>query len=389
MEYDRLTELVDKMENRTASSGELEELDLFYKSFENNEGINLKLTDEKVYKTELFAKIRTAIGFEYSSNKLSIIKLWPRIAIAVAAVLSIVSFIYFITLPGQTDSSYPQLISKTNDIGPGRKGATLTLSNGKKIRLTDSGDGKLAKEAGITITKASDGQIIYKMESGTYHYPEHSVEPQYNTLSTNKGETYMVILPDKSKVWLNAASILTYSANLLENGKRKVKLEGEAYFEISKDKVHPFVVESNGQKVEVLGTHFNVNAYQNEPFVRTTLLEGSTRIVSASGDEKILKPGQQCVLQGHKIEVNEVDIDEAIAWKNGDFMFNEEVLKSIMRKVERWYNIDVEYQNPQIGNKKFGGTISKFSNVSDVLRMLELTGGVHFKIDGRRIIVDK
>lgn len=377
MKYDRLMDLIEKMENQNASISELEELDLFYQSFENAEVFDFSAIDEDNYRAEFLTEIKKKIGFMKVVDKSVTRRLWPRISAIAASLILIACGIYFFDLVGRSDKAKSLIV---HDIAPGKHGATLILSNGKKIRLTDSGNGELAKQTGIIITKTTQGEITYHVMPNTLPASGPDPAPEYNSLSTDKGETFEVLLPDKSKVWLNAASVLTFPIRLKENERRVVKLDGEAYFEIAKDKKHPFIVESNGQQVVVLGTHFNVNSYRNEPFVKTTLLEGSTKIISDNGSERILKPGQQSVLQGHKLDVNEVDIDEAIAWKNGDFVFNEEELTSIMRKLERWYNIDVEYQNASIGNKRFGGTISKFSNVSDVLRMLELTRGYILKL---------
>lgn len=158
------------------------------------------------------------------------------------------------------------------NIVPGKVGATLTLANGEKIKLVSAAKGELANQAGISIVKTAEGKIVYQINETQGNLD------LVNTLATARGETYMVILPDKSKVWMNAASSLTYTTNLLKNGIRSVKLNGEAYFEVAKDKLHPFVVETKNQQVKVLGTHFNINAYDDEHVVKTTLLEGSVEI---------------------------------------------------------------------------------------------------------------
>lgn len=246
-------------------------------------------------------------------------------------------------------------------------------------------NGELARQAGVKVTKSASGEIIYEITSAA------KVENQggaINTLSTARGETYQLRLPDGSRVWLNAASSITYSANLLQHGKRKVRLQGEGYFEITKDKVHPFVVESKGQQVEVLGTHFNVKAYGDEPAMATTLLEGSV-MVSQAGKEVILKPGQQALNKDNAFAVAIVDMNETIAWKNGLFMFKGEKISEIMKKVQRWYDVEIVYNDGKVGALKFSGTISRYDHVSKLLDILETTGRVHFKIEGRRIIVTK
>lgn len=313
------------------------------------------------------------------------LKLWPRFAVA-AAVTVIAFGTWFYT--NQIDSirnisASGQIIA--NDIAPGGVGATLTLANGEKVRLTDADNGELARQAGVTVTKSASGEIIYEITSAA---KVENQEGAINTLSTARGETYKLRLPDGSRVWLNAASSITYSANLLQLGKRKVTLQGEGYFEISKNKAHPFVVESKGQQVEVLGTHFNIKAYGDEPAMATTLLEGSV-MVSQASKKVILKPGQQALNKDNVFAVAAVDIDEAVAWKNGLFMFKGEKISDIMKKVQRWYDVDIVYNDGNVGALKFSGTISRYDHVSKLLDILETTGLVHFKIEGRRIIVMK
>lgn len=172
---------------------------------------------------------------------------------------------------------------------------------------------------------------------------------------------------------------------LSSGGQRRVKLEGEAYFEVAKDKKHPFIVSSNKQEVKVLGTHFNISSYTDEASVKTTLLEGA---VDVNGH--ILKPNQQALNNNGKITIGPADMESALAWKEGEFVFNEdEELGSIMKKIARWYDVEVHYADPQIAHAKFWGTISRFKNISDVLGKLEMTKKVHFKVEGRRIVVTK
>jgi len=318
-----------------------------------------------------------------ANDKSRVVKLWPRIVAAVAAVAFIVIGIYLFR--SQTNPAAESHYA--NDIKPGTTGATLTLSSGKQIRLTDAVKGELAEEAGVVVTKTREGQVVYEIKGS-------SAEPdKVNTLSTAKGETYMLVLPDKSKVWLNAASSLTYAAALNSKGRRIVQLNGEAYFEVAKDKAHPFVVESKGQQVEVLGTHFNINSYPDESVTKTTLIEGSVlvrraELVSGSPQkEVILKPDQQALLQAGKVVVADVNPDLYVAWKNNNFVFENNDIQYIMRQVERWYNVEVIYQS--VPTEKFWGSVSRFDNISSVLNILESAGGVHFKLDGRKLYVNK
>lgn len=274
----------------------------------------------------------------------------------------------------------------TSKITPGENKAILTLANGSKIALNDVKNGEIANQSGTVITKNRDSQLVYQSVSSV------AKESAYNTIETPKGGQFQLILSDGTKVWLNAASSLRYPSTF-GSGDRKVELVGEAYFEVAKNEAKPFLVSSSKQVVEVLGTHFNINAYTNEPVISTTLLEGSVKVISPfKNTYKIIKPGQQSLININDdnpgIKVINIDSDEAVAWKNGYFMFEKEGLASILRKVSRWY--DVEIENPQgekLNKLLFSGTLSKYSDVSKVLRKLELTESIHFKIKGRRIIV--
>ncbi|MFA4870192.1 MAG: FecR domain-containing protein [Pedobacter sp.] len=309
------------------------------------------------------------------------VKLWPRIAAAVAVVTIIfgAGLFYFSQDSKQVGTNQ---ISYKNDIAPGKQGATLTLANGKKVRLTDAANGELAKEAGVVITKSASGQVIYEIRGSD------AQSNKINTLSTAKGETYQLRLPDGSLVWLNSASTLTYSPILTKNGQRSVKLEGEAYFEIQKDKTHPFIVESKGQQVEVLGTQFNINAYHDEPIAATTLVEGSVKI-NAQGNDLLLKPGEQGINNGKTLLAHRVEIENITDWKNGDFYMDGIDFKVAMRKIARWYNVEVIYDDSVPTNIKSGGWMSRSNKLSAILQSIEKSGMVHFKIIGQKVYVSK
>ena len=275
----------------------------------------------------------------------------------------------------------------TTDVKPGGNKAILTLADGKKISLSDAQNGALIKEAGISISKSADGELVYNVEK--LDQPED--DSRTNTISTPNGGEWQIILPDGSKIWLNAASSLEYPLNIGIAKTRKVKLQGEAYFEVAKNAQHPFIVETAKQKLEVLGTHFNVNSYLDEKITRTTLLEGSVRIsdILDLAEYEVLKPGEQSVLSDRGIKVNTVDPDESVAWKNGYFMFNNERQESILRKVARWYNVQIEYADEEAKNVMYYGTVSRFNNISLVLTKFEQTGEVKFDIKGNKVIVHK
>ncbi|RZK39826.1 MAG: FecR family protein [Pedobacter sp.] len=302
-------------------------------------------------------------------------QLWPRwIAAAVIVIALGLSIIYYNTNPNFDNDAL--ITQQVQDVAPGKQGATLKLSNGKTIRLTDVANGELAIESGVAIIKTEDGQLVYNIKAA-------SKDLGSNTLSTANGETFMVKLPDGTKVWLNSASSLTYSTMLQQNGKRTVSLTGEGYFSVAKDEAHPFVVKNSGQSIEVLGTEFNVNAYTDEPVIATTLIEGSIKVAKKSTTQ-LLKPGEQALNDGNGILVKQVNVGESVAWKNGDFEFNEEKMSSIARKLERWYDVKIELSDA-LANEEFTGKIARDRNISRVLRMMEKTNSIYFIIEGRRI----
>lgn len=273
-------------------------------------------------------------------------------------------------------------IISVHEIKPGINQATLTLANGKQVILTDSLHGQLSNEAGVKISKTKHGEIIYTI---TADENSGQQELQYNTLTTKRSQQFQVILPDGSHVWLDAASSLKYPVAFKGN-ERKVELTGQGYFEVSHDVAKPFIVKTTKTEVQVLGTHFNVSAYDDDQNVKTTLLEGSVRIKSNNATA-LLKPGEQAVLSnnGHFSVNTDVDLDQVMAWRNGLFNFNKVSLQEVMRQIARWYDVEIEYQG-QIKPMQFGGEIQRDLNLSDVLEGLKETG-IHFRIEGRRLIV--
>lgn len=330
--------------------------------------------------TEAGERIFQAIVGEHKTKIPKRVCLWPRIAVAVALATVIFGALLFYD-HGINQEQSKQPVYK-NDVAPGISGATLTLSNGKKIRLSDAQNGEVAKEAGVMITKSKNGEVVYEVKGDSGELDK------FNTLSTANGETYKLRLPDGSYVWLNSASSLTYSSRLVENGKRIVKLQGEGYFEVAKDKSHPFVVVTNKQNVEVLGTHFNINSYTNEAIVATTLIEGAVSVISGNL-RQVIKPGQQAINNGSSIKVNEVNLENVLDWKNGDFNLDELDFRVAMRKIARWYNVDVVYEASVPQNIKSGGWISRNRTLSAVLKHIESSGQLHFKVEGRVVYVAK
>ena len=264
------------------------------------------------------------------------------------------------------------------DVPPGEDKAKLTLADGKVIFLQDIKDGIVREVDGIKIIK-QNGQITYQIAQNDPNNQKIS----FNQITTPKGGQFRIVLPDGSKVWLNSASSL-YFPTAFSSSERRVELTGEGYFEIAENKALPFKVQANGTIVEVLGTHFNIMAYNNENSINTTLLEGSVK-VSNGTETKVMVPGQQARIS-RGIELIAIDVEEVVAWKNGLFQFNNADLSTIMRQLERWYNVDFVYAG-QLPEKHFTGIISRKTNISQVAKMLELSGGIQFKIEGRKITI--
>lgn len=316
-----------------------------------------------------------------SSSRQRTLRLWWPVAIA-ATILIVMSAGYL--LFNRKDSTQ-SLAVKPTVVHPGGNKAFLTLSNGKKISLTDAANGSIAAQAGIKIIKTADGQIIYTTENSS----AGSGSSQYNTIETPRGGQYQVRLPDGTSVWLNAASKLVYPVNFHGSKERRIQLDGEAYFEVAKDKNRPFIVKTGKQEVTVLGTHFNINGYKDEPIISTTLMEGSIKTSNtSSGNSRILSPGQQStVFSGDgAIDVRNVNTENIISWKNGYFIFDNQDITSIMKVIGRWYDVNIDYQSIN-KEEKFGGTFSRSSDLDDILKVLKILGNVDFKVEGRTIVV--
>jgi hypothetical protein len=293
-------------------------------------------------------------------------------AAAAAAVVILGAGLFYFTEKYRS----PPLVTFTNDLPAGKSGATLTLANGKKIHINTVGAGQLAEQSGVMISKTADGKIIYSITE------RNDGVLEYNTLETQNGEQTQVMLPDHSLVFLNAASSLKYPSSFTKVNERTVELSGEAYFEVSKDRKRPFIVKSKGQQVKVLGTHFNISGYADEQVVRTTLLEGSVNV-----NGSLLRPGQQSVLSNGSILVSEADTEQAVAWKKGEFYFDQTPLEEVMRQVSRWYDVKVIYQNEGVKNQTIGGTVTRYGSVSQILKAIASVGTVHFQISDKTILV--
>ena len=309
----------------------------------------------------------------FSRNK------WPLFGIA-ASVLVLIAFAtnYFLLKP---DTSGQNLVVKNavQEITPGSNKAILTLAGGQQVVLNGSANGKLAEQGGAAINKTAEGLLVYDGASSA-----GQTKAVFNTITTPRGGKWSLTLSDGTRVWLNSASSITYPTTF-DGTDRRVSITGEAYFEVAHNAKKPFKVNFNDQVVEVLGTHFNINAYNDEPDNETTLLEGSVRITKGKNTE-VLKPRERASVSKNAIEVaSNVDVERTMAWKDGLFVFDRTELQKAMREIARWYDIDVVYQG-NVKNDVFNGRIKRDNNLSQILKVLEL-GDVHFRVEGRKVTV--
>ncbi|WP_181390552.1 FecR family protein [Sphingobacterium athyrii] len=365
-------EILDRYLNGETTAEEQALVETWYNSLSEQQQTDIPIDFDRRYKQLLLTLPSPEVK--------KAVRLWPRVAIA-AAVTAIFLGTGLFYVTNQINTNGAGRVT-AGDVDPGGEGATLQLANGQKIRINNVSAGNLTEQSGVKISKTADGEIIYEISDN------QTGKLEYNTLSTTRGEHTRLRLPDGSLVFLNAASSLTYPTSFANSENRRVSLTGEGYFEISKDKAHPFLVESKGQTIEVLGTHFNVNSYPEEAGVATTLLEGSVKI-NANGREQIIRPNEQALASASKISVKTVDVEEIIDWKQGDFYLNNVSLQNAMRKIARWYNVDVVYDSSVPMNLKSTGYISRKNKLSAVLRLIEKSGDVHFKIEGKTVYVSK
>jgi transmembrane sensor len=384
----RIAELIDGYLFNKLSIAELDELELWINASDINQQIFKGIINER--ELSIGGKIYTAANTISALNTVkktiifpkkglkSTTKLWVNMGIA-ASLITVLGFsLYFISTNNKTNTLNKAVLGAA--IKTGKYIATLTLADGKKISLSDTKTGVIINSSKVTYT---DGTSIK-----TDYNENDKLVLSEQVIQTPVGGTYQIVLADGTKVWLNAASSFRFTSSFKGLVNRKVELlAGEAYFEVSKDKTHPFVVLVNGQEVEVMGTHFNINNYQKNGMVKTTLIEGSVKVKNtASGKNNMLKPGQQSIVIGDNMQIITVDTNPIIAWKNGDFEFKDESIKDVMNKLALWYNIEVLYEG-SVSTERFNGKISRNKQITAVLRMLEATKSVKFKIEGRRVTV--
>lgn len=399
MEKNRLVELARKFLKGEANQEEQQQLHSWFDTW--TDGEEYVVTDQPLREEELRAKILhrlfEQLPVEAEPSPVSPVpkvisrkkNLW--VAAALLAGVLAAGTLYFIN-SSSLNAGFTKRVTPPvhKDLAPGGDRAILTLGDGTQIVLDSASDGQLAQQQDALVIKKNDGQIIYNLA------PEKSAasETIYNSIRTPRGGQYRVTLPDGTQVWLNAETSLKYPA-VFKEGERRVELNGEAYFEVATivrdHNKSPFIVHTGTVDVTVLGTHFNINAYSDEPNIHTTLMEGSVRVSNAASMDHFLSltPGQQAIWSvGNKdfsLEQN-ADVEQVLAWKNGYFKFNSTDLKTIMRQVSRWYDVEVVYEGDAQA-ETFSGDMPRKEYASQVFKLLELTKTVKFSIDNKKVIV--
>lgn len=381
--------LIEKYQTGTITNDELKQLNEWYHTFDDREAELLTGKTEVQLTTDIRERLMKTIQ---EAPVYSLHQSRRKWYFAAAAILLffLTATVYRLTT---TDSSSANSLAETSagsvvtDLAPGGNKAILRLADGSAIILDSAADGTLSEQGNIKVEKLSNGLLAYTIGGKQLTANDAAF---YNTISTPRGGQYQVTLSDGTKVWLNAASSIRFPVFFAGN-ERRVEITGEAYFEVAKNISKPFKVKTTASEIEVLGTHFNINAYEDEAAVKTTLLEGMVKVsVPGTGGKntsRFLQPGQQSGIskEGTISVLNNADTEEALAWKNGRFQFKSADIKSILRQISRWYDVDVVYKGNV--NLHFTGQLKRDEYVSKVFEKLALTGVVHFKIEGKKIIV--
>lgn len=348
--------------------------------------INASIDQHDEVAKEILEKIHQKItAAKRKSSKTSAVPLkWISIA-ASFFLLAFSAYFFLYNKPSGPVSNLEKSSKQplVNDFVPGEDKAVLTLADGSVVILDDASNGNIALQGAVQIQKVNEGKLQYQVSG-------EELETVYNSVSTPKGGKFQLTLSDGTKVWLNSSSSLKFPV-VFNGNERRVELHGEGYFEVTENKRKPFRVDVAGRgEIEVLGTHFNVNAYADEASLNTTLLEGSVKVrVGSSSKPSILVPGEQARIfpNGELRTAGNINLEEVVAWKNGKFHFGESTdLETVMRQIGRWYDVEVEYSG-NFSGKHLGGTISRDVNASKVFEMLEMTGIAKFRIVGKTVLV--
>jgi transmembrane sensor len=397
MSESRLTYLFNAYFTKTATLDERDELMELLAQSENDAHVKTLLAEtwyrfngqSQVFNDSKGEEMLTNILQKGSANKpVTVIAgykrsfSWSRIAAAAAILFFTFTGVYLWLQPkrpGHSTAQLKEVSANAKDvIVPGRNKAVLTLADGSSIVLDTTHQGTLVKQGNTKVMKLNTATLAYNAGN------ENSGGIVYNTLSTPSGGQYQLILPDGSRVWLNASSSIHFPS-IFKGKERKVTVTGEVYFEVAKNAAMPFRITVKDVEVQVLGTHFNIMAYNDENSINTTLLEGSVKVFKGSLN-KMLVPGQESrIYKTGDIKVVDADIEEVMAWKNGWFQFNAYDIEKVMRQISRWYDVEIVYEG-KIPAGHFSGLVSRANDISQVLKIMQ-AAGVRFKIEGRKVVV--
>lgn len=377
-----LRSIIKKYVDGKATDQDIHFLELYYDAFENKEELLSTFSATDIEALRL--AIKKNIAERTQAKQWPVIKsMNARSWLAAASIVLLIGLAtwvginYFST--SKNTNTHSSIALQQNDVLPGGNRALLTLADGSTIVLDSTNNGTLSMQGAVKVIKLNDGKLAYK-ESGA---DVSNTPVAYNTITTPRGGQYQIELADGTKVWLNAGSSLKYPTAFVAD-ERKVLLTGEGYFEVAKDKSKPFLVTANGTNVEVLGTHFNINAYDYKT-AKTTLLEGSVKV--GNGDKTlVIKPGEQAIASDQSMIINKgVNTSEVLAWKNGLFQFNNTDIKTVMKEISLWYDVEVQYPKG-VPKDKYWGSIRRDQNLSDVLKVLK-ESGARFTIEGKTVVV--
>ena len=390
MQKEEVQKLVEKYLHNTATVEETEKLFHWYRAeLKSDSEWNFEFQeDEEKLKSFIFSQIDLPAA---TDNRFIGTRKYYSIAAAASVVIFLISGLYFLYNSNDVKTDLnPAKVAVTpvvNDIQPGGIKAILTLSDGKKIVLDDSQNGVVLNQGGIKIHKNSQGVIEYTLiesENQKSKTEISEIQTVYNTIQTPVGGKFQLNLADGSKVWLNSASSLRFPV-FFASDTREVELKGEAYFEVSKNADKKFSVRSGNQTVEVLGTHFNINAYSDEPSITTTLIEGAVRVIELNSKKsQILRPGEQSKVD-REIRIQRKDTQAEVAWKDGYFYFENASIETVMRQLSRWYGITARYES-ELPENHFEGAIATNLTLLEVLEILQKSN-IHFRLDGKEVVV--
>ncbi|GAA5224886.1 FecR family protein [Membranihabitans marinus] len=379
MNKNKYRDLAKKISRGEATDHEIYIYNKWFNAIEKNSTIDIEdiLTDTEQTKDDLLKRINNSIDKGRGYNNIVKGKFW-KLAIASSVVLFAMTWLYF-NIVSVPDSKVYVI---ANDIDPGGNKATLTLADGSIVALGQQSRGQVISDGPAKVIKQDEGLIVYQNEDGLFNM---NTPYQYHRVTTPLGGKYQIVLPDNSKVYLNAGSSIQFPTSFSDHS-REVELEGEGFFEVSNDLQRPFLVHCQEQTIEVLGTQFNVNSYKDETSIKTTLIEGSVK-VKIDTLETVIRPGQQFSLtkDGHT-DVTKVDVEQVIAWRNNLFHFWNTDIKDIMKQLSRWYDIDVTYDG-NLSSEYISGFISRDVTISNVIHMLEETGNLRFSVEGKKVTV--